>query len=168
MANQTQLPGQTEVFRPGTQDELAALETRLGLPLPPRYRRFLETVNGGCFSYCRVYTGDIADAEIRPAPYDLELQDMQTTALPPKSTVSLYHDTFLNIIRWEEGTVLLLIGSMTDASLLFVHCDAARADQIWVKTPDMPTWDGHDYPSEWFYLNENIDEFLKRLHHVPD
>jgi hypothetical protein len=116
--------------------------------------------NGGTFGGCKVIMSDIADGTIRPEPYEQYLQDLRTLALPAESTVSLYHDDgWLEIIR-EDDEILLMI----DAGLLFVFVDTDRADQIWLKTPELPERTGIEYPTQWFCLRRDIDELLQRLH----
>jgi SMI1 / KNR4 family (SUKH-1) len=158
------LPDQEKQFPGASEEEVAKFEEWLGAPLPPKYRNFLRTYNGGTFGDCKVIMSDIADGTIRPAPYEQYLQKLRTLALPAESTVSLYHDDgWLEIIR-EDDEILLMIGSMIDVGLLFVFVDTDRADQIWLKTPELPDRKGIEHPTEWFCLGRDIDEFLQRLH----
>ena len=51
---------------------------------------------------------------------------------------------------------------------MFVYTTGEQADQVWLKTPDARFFDDKIYKSDWFFLNDNIDEFLKRLSCHPD
>jgi len=160
------LPGQQKNFPGATESQILAYESAFKVKLPTRYRHFLKTINGGTFGDCNVETYRVNDGLARPAPKNQWLQDLRTLALPKDHPMSLFHDDgFLDVIR-EDEDVLIQIGSMVDAGLLYVYVTPDKADEIWLKTPDLPTYDGKQfnlYASEWFFMDENIYEFLKRL-----
>ena len=163
METSRKLPGQNEVFAPATELEIQKFEAKFDLKLPPHYRNFLRTVNGGAFARCRLDTTDVEDDIIRPAPYGQWLQYLRTLAEPQKSTVSLFHDDgWLEIIR-EGEDVLLKIGLTEDGGILFIYVVGEHADEVWLKTPDGRNYDGKEYESSWFFLGRNIHDFLKRL-----
>lgn len=158
------LPGQKKEFPPATEAEVAKFEVWLGSTLPPRYREFLFKYNGALFGFTRIRTDDVPAGDLRPAPYGQVLQDLRTLSLPPAHPVSLYHvDGPMEIIRAEDE-ILLQIGSTEDAGLIYVYVNTECADQIWMKTPILPNFEGKAYPTEWFFLDDNIDDSLTRLH----
>lgn len=160
------LPGQETVYPPASEIEIRRFETEFDLTLPPRYRSFLRTVNGGTFASCRLETSNVQDGTVRPAPYGQWLQYLRTTSLPANSNISLFHDDWLDIIR-EDDDLLVKIGSAEDGGYLFVYTTGEQADQVWLKTPDARFFDDKIYKSDWFLLGHNIDEFLKRLSYQP-
>lgn len=158
------LPGQKEAFPPATEAEVAKFEVWLGSTLPPRYRNFLLARNGGDFRNALLDLSNIPDGTNRPAPYSQYLQNLRTLALSPSDYVCLYHvDGPMEIIRAEDE-ILLKIGSTIDRGLIYVYVNTESADQIWMKTPILPNFEGKAYPTEWFFLDDNIDDFLTRLH----
>ena len=160
------LPGQQTVYPPATELEIRRFESEFDITLPPRYRSFLRTLNGGTFASCWLDTSNLKDGTVRPAPYGQCLQDLRTTSLPANAPHSLFHDDWLDIIR-EDDDVLVNIGSTEDGGYLFVYTTGEQADQVWLKTPDARFFDDKIYKSDWFLLGHNIDEFLKRLSYQP-
>jgi hypothetical protein len=99
---------------------------------------------------------------MRPAPHDQYLQELRTTALNSDHPVSIFHDSWLSVIR-EDDQLLLQVGCTIDAGLIFVCLYRAQADQVYLKTPDL---NRNNFPSEWFCIGKDFDAFLKRLHYV--
>lgn len=160
----TLLPGQKKEFPPATEAEVTEFEGWLGSPLPPRYRDFLLARNGGGFRDALLDLSNIPDGTNRPAPYSQYLQNLRTLAPPASDYACLYYcDGPMEIIR-AENEILLQIGSTIDHGLIYVYVNTELADQIWMKTPILPNFEGKAYPTEWFFLDNNIDDFLTRLH----
>lgn len=162
------LPGLEKRYSPATDDDILKFEKKFSVQLPEGYKMFLREYNGGEFSWCAVDMHGIHDTRVRPAPRRPTLQTLRSLALPHDHPCSLYHEPDWYGIYRVDGSVLVLIGQMADASLIFVDTTSPGEGigEIWLKTTISPVLDGDKfvhYESEWFRLGQDMDGFLDRL-----
>lgn len=149
------------------EEAVLKFEAFLGNSLPLSYRRFLLDVNGAEFGPCAISFSGVEALGARPVPRVQVLQNLRTLSLPPERASSLYHEPdFMGILRQDED-VLLMVGETEESNLIYLALTTERRGQVWMKTSILPVYeDGvfKDYDSEWFYLGEDFDAFLTRLH----
>lgn len=147
-----------ERFAPATEVRLLELESQMRVPLPPVYRNFLATYNGGEFANCYINYRELDEGR---TPHNGIVWLQQLDVLPASAAdnappryrdLSEEDDTR---IHWDDEGAILRIGQTIDASGIYVSAggDPEQNDLVLLVQSD----DDVDV------IAESIDDFFDLL-----
>ncbi len=145
----------TTIQTPGpplTEDEMAALERSLGLPVPAKFRMFLLRVNGG-----------------RPSPNTIDIVNYSGSPTDTQVVFGIGREIETSNVEWN----VRVLGSRLGASFLPVACDSGgnifglslrNNDFGMVYYFDLDAVYGEaDAPPPEYLVANDFDDFLGRL-----
>jgi hypothetical protein len=156
MPKQNPCLDQRQRFPLPQESDISNYEREMAIELPPRYRKFVSSVNGGIFHDCLIDY----DASLKRDPLLLKragtkwLQSLHGLSADGRfGWQDLRHAHQRKVV--DEDGEILLIGSTIDESSLYVSLDGDDSDSIYLITSGV------------FWVCESIDEFMTLLRHKP-
>ncbi|MGC1273611.1 MAG: SMI1/KNR4 family protein [Planctomycetaceae bacterium] len=139
-----------------TEADVEALETRIGVALPPEYRRFLLEYNGGWFRDHDLELPEGVPQDHLECLYGIGANH-ESAELGQPSDMALFDDNDppqIVIIGYTSFNFLIILG---------VHPETYGA--VFLKT--FPTRFSKT-DEEWFFLNDSLEEFFGRISDATD
>lgn len=144
-----------ERFPLPTDQQVAALEAKIGVRFPPDYRRYLLDYNGGWFGD---HSLDVP-AEVHNSSLDCLYgigADHESAELGRPSDMSLFDDN--------DPPEVVIIGRTTFNYLIVLGVHEETYGQIFIKT----YWSQFSKTEqEWFWLADSIEDFFDLIPDVP-
>ena len=152
---------------PATEADVASFESEIGYRLPPDYRKFLLTLNGGHTSQ----TAIVVENHPYPYGYEASIRDFYSLSDSAPSYSNLYESLRSKYFKLPDGHVAV---ADSHGNLVTIDCSAPNGPVYYFdhEMPDENDLDDDDvcqYKTKHaILLTANFDELLSKLaNYVP-